>query len=104
MKKFLLILGIFFAFMPGLCFAEEEVYLELSARDVNLFNTGGYEYENKSLKSDDDDENYLKPSFGMFMYMFREDFAKDDSDDTSKHKKKQKYGVNKSEYPYVEGN
>lgn len=87
MKKFLLILGIFFAFMPGLCFAEEEVYLELSARDVNLFNTGGYEYENKSLKTDEDEENYLKPSFGMFMDMLKEDFAKDDSSDILKRKK-----------------
>lgn len=83
-------MGIFFAFTPVLCFAEDEVYLELNARDMNLFNTGGYEYENKTIKTQEDDENYLKPSFGMFMDIFREDFAKDDSDDTPKRKKKQK--------------
>ena len=87
MKKIWLIFGIFFALIPNLCFAEDEVYLELDMRERHMYDGGGYEYENSSIKSDEEEENYLKPSFGMFKEMFREDFAKDNSNDKSKRKK-----------------
>ena len=76
--------------MPISCLAAEEVYLDLTQRERHLYDTGRYEYGNNSLKSDEEEESYLKPSFGMFMNMLKEDFAEDESSDKPSHKKKQK--------------
>lgn len=56
-------------------FAAEEVYLDFNTRDIRHLDTGTLRYEN--IKSDDDeDENYLKPSFQTIKNMFDEDFGR----------------------------
>ena len=74
-KYVLLILTLFF--IIGSACAEDEVFLDLDINETYKFDTGKLRYENKKLDSDDDDADYLKPSFYTLKKMYDEDFRSD---------------------------
>ena len=70
-NKILLSIGILF--FCGALYASDEVYLDLNLPEIYKYDTGKLQYENRKLK-EEDDENYLKPSFQTMKNMFVEDF------------------------------
>jgi len=75
--KYILLFLILISIM-GITYAEDEVFLDLNTSETYKFDTGKLRYENEKLNSDDDDADYLKPSFYTFKKMFDEDFRSDD--------------------------
>ncbi len=73
-KRTILIIVLFFA---GFAYGSEEVYLDLNTPDIHRFDTGKLQYENKKL-NDEDDEDYLNPSFYTMKKMLDEDFRSKD--------------------------
>ena len=74
----------------GVSYSAEEVYLDLSTPEVHRFDTGQLQFENRK-SNDEDDEDYLKPSFQTIKSMFDEDFY---SPKTITSKKEKKFGKN----------
>ena len=72
-------------FFSGVSYASEEVHLDLSVPEYHRFDTGKLQYENKKM-NDEEDENYLKPSFQTMKNMFEEDFYKPKKVTTKKEK------------------
>ena len=72
--------------------ASEEVYLDLNTPEIHRYNTGTLQYENTKI-NDEEDENYLKPSFQSMKKMFEEDFYRDKTITTKKEKNFGKYTV-----------
>ena len=66
--------------------AEDEVFLDLSLPEVPRYNTGSLRFENPAKDTYEEDENYLKPSFGTIKDMFDEDFGKPKTKNTEKNK------------------
>lgn len=73
-----------FTFMPA--YADEEVFLDLNAPEIHKYDTGNFQYENKKLEVDEEEENYLKPSFHTMKKMFDEDFYSDKKFSNKKEK------------------
>ena len=64
-----------------------EVFLDLNAPDIHRYDTGKFQYENKKLEVDEEEENYLKPSFSNMKKMFDEDFYSEKKVSNKKEKK-----------------
>ena len=72
-KNLVLILSIVIFSSVSSAYAEEEVILDLGIPQSKSFDTGKLDFRNIP-KTDDEDENYLKPSFQSMIKMFDEDF------------------------------
>ncbi len=70
----------------GVCSAEDEVWLDVNTPDIRRFNTGSLNFDNPEKADDEENENYLKPSFHSIKKMFNEDFFEQKSFSTKKDK------------------
>ena len=86
MKK-LYFITIIMLFFVGCAIAEDEVYLDVNLPDLHRYDTGKFQYENKKLEIDEEEENYLKPSFQTMKKMFEEDFYSEKKVSNKKEKK-----------------
>ena len=66
-KRIIAILSIIF--FAQYVYASDEVYLDINPTEIHRFDTGELQYEN-SKKNDDEDEDYIKPSFQTMKKMF----------------------------------
>ena len=89
-KIVLLLILLFFA---RICLASDDVYLDINTPDIHRFDTGKLQYENRKINIDDEEENYLKPSFQTIKKMFDEDFYMPKKIKTKKEKKLGKNAV-----------
>lgn len=85
MKRLGSIISVFVLFSCPVL-AEDEVYLDLSIPEVPRYSTGSLRFENPAKDIYEEDENYLKPSFGTIKDMFDEDFGKQKTKNTGKNK------------------
>lgn len=76
--KNIIVLIFIFVFFTNYTYALDEVYLDLNVPKTNSFDTGVLNYENKKTNNDED-ENYLKPSFQIIKKMFDEDFRESET-------------------------